>query len=484
MVAPLAAAAPSSVAASPAPQVMVAPADTAERASGAGSAAAMLMATDPSGLITRVKNILLTPSTEWPVIAAESSSARTIYFQYVAPLVAIGAIATFIGQTMIGVTIPLVGQIRVPMIAGLGSAVLSFLLAFLGVFLIALLVDGLAPTFGGVKDPLRALKVTVYSYTPAWVAGVLHVIPWLGVISVLGAFYGLYLLYLGLPVLMRCPKEKALGYTVVLVICAIVLGMAIAAVTAVIMGGVGLGAMSAVSGLSKPKLDERVATENAAGALAGIFGGKSDADKARVNEALQQLARVGAQAEQAERAAKATGNHPSTAAANAVDVNAALGAVGQIMSGGKDVQPVDFHRLKDMLPDSLAGMKRDEATGQSGEAMGMKGSSATGHYSNGSGGRVSIEIADMGSLAGLAGLAARFDPKMEKETATGYERTSKVNGQIVHERYDRASRAGEISIMSADRFTVTVHGSGVDADVLAAALKRVDLPRLGTLAAR
>ena len=34
---------------------------------------------------------------------------------------------------------------------------------------------------------------------------------------------GLYLLYLGLPVLMKAPAEKALGYTAVVIIAAIVL---------------------------------------------------------------------------------------------------------------------------------------------------------------------------------------------------------------------------------------------------------------------
>ena len=98
---------------------------------------------------------------------------------------------------------------------------LTYLFTFLVVFVVAWLVDTLAPTFGGQRDALRALKVTAYSYTPAWIAGVLNVVPTLGVLVLIASLFGLYLLYLGLPVLMRCPKEKALGYTAVIVLCAI-----------------------------------------------------------------------------------------------------------------------------------------------------------------------------------------------------------------------------------------------------------------------
>ncbi len=429
------------------------------------------------GLIARVKNILLSPKTEWPVIAAESSSAGAIYMGYVAPLVAIGVIATFIGHSMIG--LPLVG--RVGMVSGLAHAIISFALSFLGVFLIAWIVDLLAPSFGGQRDSLAALKVTVYSFTPGWVAGVLNLVPMLGLLGIIAALYGLYLLYLGLPVLMRCPADKSVGYTVVTVICAIVMGIVIGTLTTCAVGGLGLMGLGAMGGLGAHT--DRASTADAAAVLSNVFGGKSDADKARVNDALRTLEKMGEQAQQTDRAAKAagsTGTQPG--ATGQVDVNTALGAVGQIMAGGKDVQPVDFHKLKDMLPEALPGMQRKEASGQSGEAMGFKGSSATARYSDGASASISIEIADMGSLSGLAGLAARFDPNMEKETDTGYERTHKVDGQLVHERYDRRYRNGEVGVILADRFAVTVHGNGVDPEALTGALKQIDLTRLASAA--
>ncbi|HZI83582.1 MAG TPA: YIP1 family protein [Casimicrobiaceae bacterium] len=199
------------------------------------------------GLIRRVRNIVLSPATEWPVIAAEPSSPATLYLRYVAPLVAIGAIATFIGHSVVG--LPLVGRVGVA--ASLVHAVFAYALSFLGVFLIAVIVDLLAPSFEGKRDALAALKVTVYSFTPGWVAAIFSIVPVLGVLAILGALYGLYLLYLGLPVLMRCPHEKSVGYTFVTVLCAIVTWIVIAALSTCAVGGLGLIGVGVLSRMGR-----------------------------------------------------------------------------------------------------------------------------------------------------------------------------------------------------------------------------------------
>jgi hypothetical protein len=275
-----------------------------------------------------------------------------------------------------------------------------------------------------------------------------------------------------LPVLMRCPKEKSLGYTMVLILCAIVVSAVIGILSTCAATGLGLAGIGAMGRLDRANT---TAASDAGGVIAGIFGGQSDADKARVSAALSQLQKIG---EDAQKANTRGAPDPKASA----DLTAALNAVGAIVSGGKDVQPVDFRKLREMLPETLAGMKRVDATGQSGEAMGIKGSSATARYTDGAGASLNVDISDMGSLAGLAGLASRFDPSMEKETETGYERTSKVNGQIVHERYDRRAKSGEISIILAERFNVAVRGNGVEPATLQGAIKQIDMAGLVALA--
>jgi hypothetical protein len=100
------------------------------------------------------------------------------------------------------------------------------------VVVISIVIDALAPTFKAEKNREQALKVAVYSSTPVWLAGVLQIIPVLGVVGILGGLYALYLLYLGLPRLMKCPTDTAVGYTLAVIVAAIVIGLVGSAVIA------------------------------------------------------------------------------------------------------------------------------------------------------------------------------------------------------------------------------------------------------------
>jgi hypothetical protein len=183
-------------------------------------------------LVERVKNILMMPAKEWEVIATESTTAAGLYTGYIMPLAAIGPIAQVIGYSVFGFRMPFGGSVyRVPIGSAITGAVVSYVLALVGVYLLALIIDALAPTFGGSKSPIQALKVAAYSSTAAWVSGIFVLVPGLRMLGILG-LYSIYLLYLGLPVLMKAPKDKAVGYTVVVIIAAIVLFFLVGAVAA------------------------------------------------------------------------------------------------------------------------------------------------------------------------------------------------------------------------------------------------------------
>ena len=184
-----------------------------------------------SGIVQRAKDILLKPTETWPVIAAEPASTQSIYVPYVVALAAIGPIAQFIGGQVLGFTAFGVTD-HPPIASALISAILSYGLTLATVFILALAIDGLAPNFGGQKDQVQALKVAAYSATAGWVGGIFGLVTALGLIGVLFGLYGLYLLYLGLPVLMKAPQDKAVGFTVVVVIVAIVLFLIVGAVVA------------------------------------------------------------------------------------------------------------------------------------------------------------------------------------------------------------------------------------------------------------
>jgi Yip1 domain len=175
-------------------------------------------------LVDRVKRILLSPRTEWQVIDAEATTPAQLYTGYIMPLAAIGPIAQIIGYSVFGISVPLVGTYRVPIGSAITSALVSYVLVLIATYVLALIIDALAPTFNGQRSQIQALKVAAYSSTASWVAGIFLLIPGLRLLTILG-LYSLYLLYLGLPVLMKTPLEKAVTYTVVVVLAAIILFM-------------------------------------------------------------------------------------------------------------------------------------------------------------------------------------------------------------------------------------------------------------------
>jgi uncharacterized membrane protein len=187
-------------------------------------------------LQTRVINILSKPAQEWPVIASESTDVAALYKEYIIPLAAIPAICGFLGMTLIGVTMPLVGQIRTPMVSGLAGMIVGYVLSLVAIFLAAFIVDKLAPTFQSSGGIVQALKMVAFASTPSWVAGVLQLVPLLGMLALLAVLYGVYLFYLGLPSVMKTPKDKVIPYMVVSAIVIIVIFVVTTSISGIFMG--------------------------------------------------------------------------------------------------------------------------------------------------------------------------------------------------------------------------------------------------------
>lgn len=166
-------------------------------------------------LIDRAKAILLSPKTEWPKIAAEPMTAQQIYTSWVMILAAIPPIAIAIGW---GIATGFATSIR--------FAIANYVILLAMTALIALVIDFLAPRFGGTKDFVAALKLSAFSYTAAFVAGIFHLLGQIGGLLVLiGAVYGWYTFYLGAPVLRKCSQDKAVVFTIVVVVIGFVLGL-------------------------------------------------------------------------------------------------------------------------------------------------------------------------------------------------------------------------------------------------------------------
>jgi hypothetical protein len=182
-------------------------------------------------LIERAKNILLQPKSEWPKIAAEEATPQSLYLGYIMILAAIGPLAVIVRSVGFGFGL------------GLPFAVGMYLLTLVSVSIVALIVDTLAPTFGSQRGFVGSLKLVAYAYTAVWVAGIFRLIPTVGgVIGVLAGLYSIYTFYLGLGPVKKCPAEKAAGYTVIVLVCNILLFWVLGLVLLpMVVGGTAIG---------------------------------------------------------------------------------------------------------------------------------------------------------------------------------------------------------------------------------------------------
>ena len=406
------------------------------------------------GLIDRAKNICITPKTEWPVIAAEQSTTSGLMTGYVAPLALIGPVAGFIGGSVIGHTLPFVGTSRTPMMMGIALAIFVFVMAFVGTFILSLIINALATSFGGEKNSQQALKVAVYSYTPAWIAGVLQAIPFLGILAILAAFYGLYLLYLGLPRLMKCPEDKAIGYTVVVVICAIVLWIVISMIGASI-GGLGMMASGGMAGAMR---DRGAAVQ---------FDKSSPVGK--MEEFGKKMEAVGKKMEAAEKKGD-----------QAAQMAAAGEVLGTLLGGGRKVEPLGIEELKVFVPETFLGLPKKSSKAERSAALGMSISKAEARYGEGPR-SVELEVSDTGGVSGMMALAGWAGVQGEKEDDSRIERTRKEGGRLVHEKISKTGGSNEFGVVLGDRFIVTAKGNGVGVAELKAAVASLDLAKLESM---
>lgn len=188
-----------------------------------------------NGLVQRVQDILLRPKPTWDVIDGEPATVNGLYVGYICILAAIGPVCSFISSAVFG-------GIGFGLFA-LVTALVSYVLGLGLVYVMSLVVDGLAPSFGGQKSQIQALKAITYASTAAWVGGVFNLIPVVGpLLTLLAALYSLYLLYLGLPKLMKVPEDKGIVFVIVTVVIyvviAFVIGLIVAAIAAMgLIGG-------------------------------------------------------------------------------------------------------------------------------------------------------------------------------------------------------------------------------------------------------
>lgn len=406
---------------------------------------------DSANIVTRVKNILTTPKTEWPVAAAEPATVGGLYAGYIAIVAALPVIAQFIKTSLIGTSF-LGVTVRSSFIAGIGQMVLGYLLSLVLVYAVAWIINALAGTFGGQSNMVQALKTVAYAWTASWIAGIAIIVPWLGIlIAIAGGIYSIYLLYVGLPYTMKCPPEKAAAYTAVSVIIAIALRWIVGLI-------LGLAFLGATGG-------------------ANITNSRGDNVSIDSNSPMGKLAAMSQRAEQASKelqAAQQSGDSDAQAAAMGKMMGAMSGTNGTVEALAPD-------QIKAFLPDSVVGMKRTSLSAERSRAMGMQISEASARYSGDNNQHITLQLSDTGGAKGFISMAASMAPEEEKETDHGYEKTYSAGGNLVREKWDTRSKSGEYSVIVGKRFTVKANGNADSIDQLKQAVNSVDLRKLESM---
>jgi hypothetical protein len=382
-----------------------------------------------AGLVGRVMDILTRPSPTWEVIDREPASVKSLYTGYVMPLAAIPVIATLIGGLVFGYGG--FGVVFRPSPVWLVTqAVVSYALSLAMVFVLALIIEALAPNFGATKDRVQAMKVAAYAPTASWVAGVVGLVPAVAILAIVGGIYSLVLLYKGLPRVMKSDPERTTTYFIVILVVAVVLNLVI---------GMVAGSVLTMGGAM------RVADRGAVSGKVTIPGAGS-VDLGKLEEASKRAE-----------------------------------AVANQMQNGQGPKATDPEALKAYLPESVAGYARTEVSAETGGAGGMQASTAQGTYAKGDA-SLRLTVSDMGAAGAIAGLANAFDVNSSKDNGTSYEKVGRVNGRMTQESYDRQSKHGEYSVLVGERFMIQAEGDGVSIDDLKAAVGSVPAARLEGLA--
>ena len=189
-------------------------------------------------IISRVKNILITPKTEWVVIDSERLPNVKLLTSYLLILALIPAVCQFIGQGVVGASVFGIS-------IGLKSAISSYVTMVGGAYLAALVINLLATSFGSEQNFDQAFALVVYAYTPMYLAGVFYLLPALGILATLAGLYGLYILYVGMQPMMKTPADKVVVYFIISLVCLFVVSLVLGLILGSIMTALFIaGAMS------------------------------------------------------------------------------------------------------------------------------------------------------------------------------------------------------------------------------------------------
>ena len=381
---------------------------------------------DRAALLQRVLDILMRPRDTWLQIDAEDGNPARIYLGYLVFLAAIPAVAGFIGYSLIGVGAFGI-SVRVPVLQGLVSMVMGYVLSLAMVYVLALIANMLAPRFQAQQDMGSAFKLVAYASTAGMLGGVFSILPSLAMLGLLAALYSVYLIYSGIPVLMKAPQEKAVGYTAALVVCGILAGIVVGLATSLVTPGArGLGAGMAGMG-------------DTGSVAMKVPGTDIKIDTGRLEEASRKM-----------EEAQAKGDTQAAAKAATEMMGAAL--------GGKGGEPFAPKLLRDTLPERVGDLPRTAIEARSESAMGMQFTHVSAQYTH-EDKELEIQIQDLGAVPALRmAMAGWATTTAESENADEVERIYRQGDTTIKESYRKDGSSSDVALMLPNGVMVQAYG--------------------------
>lgn len=403
-------------------------------------------------IIQRVQDILFKPKETWPAIATETDDIPSIYKNYLIYLAAIPAVATFIGMSLIGFG-GFGMHFRVPIVSGLVNMVVGFVLSLAMIYVLALIANELAPRFQGEKNLPNAFKLVAYGATAGLVGGIFNLLPSLSMLGLLAALYSIYLLYTGVPVMMKAPQDKSLVYTAVLIVCGIVAGLIVGAVSAIFTGG------SKASMMGKAPADMTIK----------VPGTEIKVDTAKLEEAGKKMEEAAKRMEEAQ------------ARGDGAAAGKALGEMMGALGGGAAAKAMDTSALRAFVPEQLGGLARTSFEVSSNQTMGLSMASVEASYERDNQ-QLDVKVIDVGAVPALAmGMMAWTATSMERETQDSVERIYQRDGLSFKEAYGKNGSHAELMVALPNGVLVEFDGRGLGIDEVKTALGRFDLKGLAGL---
>ncbi len=350
------------------------------------------------------------------ILAAIPAIMTLLYGLFISSLV--GAIGGFFGAAAVFSPVFLIAQ-----------AIISYALSLAMTYILALLIDAFASSFGAERSKSQAMKVAAYAPTAIWVSFLATIVPLLGWLVVLAAaVYTIFVFHFGLRILMKTPEDKGPGYTAVVIVVGCVVALVLSSIV-----NLPLRIMRAGSIMNSVSHNVTIKLPNGQGSV-------------NVSDAATQMK---AMADQMKASAD-----------------------------GKGPPATDPAVLAALLPGSLPGFSKTESSSSGGGVGALNASVAKTVYQKGDE-RIELTVSDLGAVGALAGIAKVTS---STETATSYEKVSNINGRMTTEEYHKDSNSGKYGVLVGNRFMVEADGSKAPIDDIKAAVNAVPADRLEALA--